>query len=101
MTPCNREMFEKMLKDLDEDWAGKLNKQVRKSSKPDGDQGKVRVEVADAHAQPRTTKLAEMMDIKSGFVMVLATSDEHGKPWNLSMPGRRREALKMQEDQVC
>ena len=56
------------------------------------------VEVAEVYSPPRMTKMVDMMGMKSGFALELSTNDENGKPWDFSIPERRRAALKVQDD---
>ena len=64
---CSREVFKKILKDLDEEWTGTLTRQMKKKRKRDDCQKKVHLEVAEVYSPPRMTNMAEMLGMRSGF----------------------------------
>ena len=56
------------------------------------------VEVAEVYSPSRMTKMADMMGMKSGFALAFTTNDENSKPWDFSIPERRRAVLKGQDN---
>ena len=93
---CNYEVFKAMLDDLDEQCTRKVERRMRRATNRDGHN----MCVAEAYSPPRMTAMAKKLGYSAGFALDLATTDENGRPWDLSVKKVQEDALKRLDEEA-
>ena len=64
------------------------------------DANKASNDVSEVYSPPRVIEVAEATGLKPGWALDLTVNKDDGKPWDLSLPANKVEALKRQEEEA-